>query len=60
VVEQRQDAAFQQALAAAGLKAVVAGRVSGLDYSTGRTDIMTLYRSASPLKPTVQDPKAAP
>ena len=37
VVEQRQEAAFRQALAANGVGALLAGTVSGLDYSSGHT-----------------------
>jgi 4-amino-4-deoxy-L-arabinose transferase-like glycosyltransferase len=60
VVEQRQDAAFQHELAQDKLQAVAVGTASGLDYSTGRTDRLTLYRSANPPEPGDQDESAAP
>jgi 4-amino-4-deoxy-L-arabinose transferase-like glycosyltransferase len=43
VVEQRQDAAFRQAIAAGWVSAHVAGVVRGLDYSTGHAQILRLY-----------------
>jgi 4-amino-4-deoxy-L-arabinose transferase-like glycosyltransferase len=51
VIEQRRDAAFRKALADARLKATVVATASGLDYSVGRTDMLSVYRSDSPPKP---------
>ncbi|MDR3508632.1 MAG: glycosyltransferase family 39 protein [Caulobacteraceae bacterium] len=48
VVEQRAMAAFQQELAADNLKATALGQVKGVDYSSGKKEIMTLFRSDSP------------
>lgn len=48
VVEKRQDAAFQRELADDKLSATPVATASGLDYSTGRTDILTVYRSNAP------------
>jgi len=48
VVEQRQDAAFQRELADDKLSATPVATASGLDYSTGRADILTIYRSNAP------------
>jgi hypothetical protein len=47
VVEGRQDAAFQQALAADHAAASVAGVVQGLDYSSGHAQVLRLYRPAA-------------
>lgn len=47
VVEARQDAAFQAALQADGGQARLAGTVRGLDYSSGRPQVLRLYRPAS-------------
>jgi 4-amino-4-deoxy-L-arabinose transferase-like glycosyltransferase len=44
VVEQRQEPAFRQALAADGTGALLAGTVKGLDYSTGHTQVLRLYQ----------------
>jgi 4-amino-4-deoxy-L-arabinose transferase-like glycosyltransferase len=52
IVEARQEAAFQAALAALGATARPIGAVSGLDYSNGRRDILRLYR------PPAWDPRA--
>jgi 4-amino-4-deoxy-L-arabinose transferase-like glycosyltransferase len=60
VVEQRQDAAFRRELADDNLKASAVGSASGLDYSTGRADVLTLYRADAPPKPNAQDPGGAP
>jgi 4-amino-4-deoxy-L-arabinose transferase-like glycosyltransferase len=60
VVEQRQDAAFRRALAAGGLRASAVGAAQGLDYSTGRADVLTVYRSDDPPKPTNLDQGGAP
>jgi 4-amino-4-deoxy-L-arabinose transferase-like glycosyltransferase len=46
VVEGRQEAAFQAALAAAGQTARPAGVVDGFDYSDGDKERLTLYRGA--------------
>jgi 4-amino-4-deoxy-L-arabinose transferase-like glycosyltransferase len=43
IVEQRQDAAFRQALSKLGAPAQAAGTVSGLDYSTGKPVTLTLF-----------------
>ncbi len=43
IVEGREDAAFQAALVRNGAAARPAGSVSGLDYSTGRADVLRLY-----------------
>ncbi|MDR3511867.1 MAG: glycosyltransferase family 39 protein [Caulobacteraceae bacterium] len=55
VVEQRQDQAFRDELAADGLKATAVGTVSGLDYSKGKALRLILYRSDSPPQPDDQD-----
>jgi 4-amino-4-deoxy-L-arabinose transferase-like glycosyltransferase len=44
VVEQRQEAAFRQALAANGVGALLAGTVSGLNYSSGHSEVLRLYQ----------------
>jgi hypothetical protein len=44
VVEQRQEAAFRQALAADGIGALQAGAVSGLNYSSGHAEVLRLYQ----------------
>jgi 4-amino-4-deoxy-L-arabinose transferase-like glycosyltransferase len=44
VVEQRQEAAFRQALAADGVGALLAGTVSGLNYSSGHAEVLRLYQ----------------
>jgi 4-amino-4-deoxy-L-arabinose transferase-like glycosyltransferase len=44
VVEQRQEAAFRQALAADGVGALPAGAVSGLNYSSGHAEVLRLYQ----------------
>jgi hypothetical protein len=46
VVEARQQAAFEKALAADGASARLAGEVSGLDYSTGKRQTLRLYGPA--------------
>ena len=46
LVESRAEADFHAALAACGIVAHAIGRVGGLDYSNGRTMILTLYRAA--------------
>ncbi len=52
VVERRQDAAFQKAAAIEGVVVQPVATVSGLDYSSARTDIFTIYRLAdSPGRP---------
>lgn len=51
VVEKRQDAAFQRELADDRLSATPVATASGLDYSTGRADILTVYRSNAPPPP---------
>jgi 4-amino-4-deoxy-L-arabinose transferase-like glycosyltransferase len=44
VVEQRQEAAFRQALAADGIGALQAGAVTGLNYSSGHREVLRLYQ----------------
>jgi 4-amino-4-deoxy-L-arabinose transferase-like glycosyltransferase len=44
VVEARQEAAFRRALAADGLGALLAGTVTGLDYSSGHAQVLRLYQ----------------
>jgi 4-amino-4-deoxy-L-arabinose transferase-like glycosyltransferase len=46
VVEGRQDAAFRAGLASRNLTARGVGQVTGLDYSTGRPQILRLYAPA--------------
>lgn len=48
VVETRAQAAFLAELASDNLKATAVGQVSGFDYSDGKRDTLTLYRSDSP------------
>ena len=57
VVEGRQEAAFQAALAAAGQTARPAGVVDGFDYSDGDKERLTLYRGA-PIQPDPDDETA--
>ncbi len=57
VVEGRQEAAFQAALAAAGQIARPAGVVDGFDYSDGDKERLTLYRGA-PIRPDPDDETA--
>jgi hypothetical protein len=58
-VEKRQDPAFRQALQAEGVKATVVGETGGIDYSTGKSVDLLLYRSDSPA-PSKPAPSAAP
>jgi 4-amino-4-deoxy-L-arabinose transferase-like glycosyltransferase len=44
IVEAREAGAFNAAIAARGTRAVLAGQVSGLDYSKGRRDNLLVYR----------------
>jgi len=46
LVDGRYDAAFRQALAARGWAPRLVERISGLDYSTGRETMLTLYAGA--------------
>jgi 4-amino-4-deoxy-L-arabinose transferase-like glycosyltransferase len=46
LVSDREDEAFRRALAARGWTARVEDRVAGLDYSTGRRMVLTLYSGA--------------
>jgi 4-amino-4-deoxy-L-arabinose transferase-like glycosyltransferase len=46
IVEQRQDAAFRQAIAAGAVSARIAASVSGLDYSSGHRQVLRLYQPA--------------
>jgi 4-amino-4-deoxy-L-arabinose transferase-like glycosyltransferase len=48
VVEKRLDPAFRAELADDGLRAQPAGSIAGLDYSSGRKEVLTVYRSANP------------
>ena len=59
VVEGRQEAAFQAALAALGQTARPAGVVEGFDYSDGDKERLTLYRGA-PIRPDDEDDADAP
>lgn len=54
VVEGRQEAAFQAALADLGQTARPAGVVEGFDYSDGDKERLTLYRGA-PIRPDPDD-----
>jgi hypothetical protein len=59
VVEQHDEAAFHKDLADGDLKATAVGTVAGLDYSLGKLNILTIYRSDSPPSqepPTEMDP----
>lgn len=47
VVEQHEEAAFQSTLADAGLKTVLVGTVSGLNYSNGDKTTLRIYRAAA-------------
>jgi 4-amino-4-deoxy-L-arabinose transferase-like glycosyltransferase len=47
VVEARETAAFQHALAADAAAARVIAVIRGLDYSSGRTQVLTVYQSAA-------------
>jgi hypothetical protein len=47
IVEQRQTAAFQSALAADGVTARRTGEGSGLDYSNNRHDVLQIFLPAS-------------
>lgn len=55
VVEARQDAAFQAALAARGRRAERVETVGGLDYSNNKPDVLIVYRprghGKTPLRP---------
>ncbi|MBS0332430.1 MAG: glycosyltransferase family 39 protein, partial [Proteobacteria bacterium] len=53
VVEQRQDAAFRQALPAFHAHAHIVGTVKGLDYSDGKKMTLRIYEAdaSSPLAP---------
>ncbi len=52
VVEGREEAVFETDLAAAGKAAKLAGVVSGLDYSTGKPQILRVYEpNPDPPKP---------
>jgi len=46
VVESADEAAFQKALSERNMRAKLVGAVSGLDYSTGHTQILRLYEAA--------------
>jgi hypothetical protein len=47
VVESREQAAFRQALARAGVRPVEVGRVAGLNYSNGDETELTVYAPPS-------------
>ncbi len=48
LVEARAEAGFLAELAAEHLSATPAGQVKGFDYSDGKKEVLTLYRSDSP------------
>lgn len=48
IVESRAQPAFLAELASDHLKATAVGQVKGVDYSSGKKDVLTLYRSDSP------------
>jgi len=48
LVENRQEAAFQQALKSEGARAALVGEVKGFDYSIGKPLDLRLYRSTAP------------
>jgi len=56
VVEARQEAAFEAALAKDALKAHLVAVIAGLDYSTGKKMVLRVYESATPTPP---DPAAS-
>jgi len=43
LVEGREEGPFRQALARLGKTPRILGRVAGLDYSNGKTMVLTLY-----------------
>jgi hypothetical protein len=47
IVEQRQSAAFQSALAADGAHARRAGEGAGLDYSNNQHDVLQIFLPAN-------------
>ncbi len=47
IVEQREEPAFRAARKAGAVTAHPAGQVQGLDYSKGRSDILTIYLPSS-------------
>jgi len=56
VVEQRQDGAFRQAIAAGSVSAHVAATVKGLDYSTGHAQVLRLYEPNPAQSPPSKSP----
>jgi 4-amino-4-deoxy-L-arabinose transferase-like glycosyltransferase len=48
VIEQHDEAAFHKDLAEGDLKATPVGTVAGVDYTIGKPNILTIYRSDSP------------
>jgi 4-amino-4-deoxy-L-arabinose transferase-like glycosyltransferase len=48
IVEARQQQAFAAALAKQGARAHLVANVAGLDYSTGKKELLRVYESASP------------
>jgi hypothetical protein len=51
VVEQADEAAFEKDLRDRSVRARLAGVVSGLDYSTGRAQVLRLYEAAPDTPP---------
>jgi len=47
VVEQREETAFRQALAARHAKPRLVATISGLDYSDGKKKTLRIYQSAA-------------
>jgi 4-amino-4-deoxy-L-arabinose transferase-like glycosyltransferase len=56
IVEARQTAAFQAALAANGVKARRAGEGAGLDYSNNQHDVLQIFLPVSPPAPEKNGP----
>jgi hypothetical protein len=54
VVESREQPAFRQALARAGIQPVEVGRVTGLNYSNGDETELTVYAPAPRPQPEVR------
>jgi 4-amino-4-deoxy-L-arabinose transferase-like glycosyltransferase len=54
VVEQREEAAFRQALAARGAKPRLVATLSGLDYSDGKKKTLRIYQSAASASATAR------
>jgi 4-amino-4-deoxy-L-arabinose transferase-like glycosyltransferase len=54
IVEQRQEADFEKALAGYRAHAHLVAAVKGLDYSDGKTMTLRVYESADPAPPEIQ------